>query len=69
MGKFKKGEIVIHHAGTPHEQDVTYLSDFMYKGERWFNVMLSNGGFHETKFITTKQTTMIQLTPELLTTP
>ena len=54
MDKFKNREKVLHHAGTPHQQVVIYLSDFMYKGERWFNIKLPNGGFMETKFVTKK---------------
>jgi hypothetical protein len=54
VSEFKKGETVIHYAGTPHEKEIIYLSDFMFKRERWFNIQLSNGGFMETQFITKK---------------
>jgi hypothetical protein len=52
--KFKKRETVIQYAGAPYEKEVIYISDFMFKKERWFNVQLPNGGFMETKFITKK---------------
>lgn len=50
--QYKKGEMVIHREGLSYQQEVIYISDFMYKGEHWFNIQLPNGGFMETKFIT-----------------
>ncbi len=52
---FTKDEVVIQYEGTIHETEVTYINDFMFKGERWFNVKLSNGGFMETQHITKKK--------------
>lgn len=52
---FIKDETVVYDKGNLHEQEVRYINDFMYNGERWFNVELQNGGFMETKLITKKQ--------------
>ncbi len=49
--KFEKGEIVLHYPNTIHQKEVTYLSEFMYKGIKWYNIELSNGGFMETQYI------------------
>ncbi len=48
---FQKGETVLHYPNTVHQKEVTYLSEFMYKGEKWFNIQLQNGGFMETQYI------------------
>lgn len=52
--KYEKGEKVLHYPNTEHKKEVTYLSEFMFKGEKWYNIQLENGGFMETQFISKK---------------